>query len=149
MSVASELEVAERVASDVEDLTSLEPAVDGADARRTLERLLERRLGDMYGVRFSVGARLLGVSVPTLRSWVDRGLIEEVAPDRSGRRVSLKRIVELRPVVAEIQNAGKRRNVLEAVVARLEDREWLNDPKLRESLAQLRRGDLVDITPGK
>src|SRR5438105_8534105 len=137
MSVASELEVAERVATDIDDLTALEPAVDGEDARRTIARLRERRIRELEGVRFSVGAQLLGVSVPTLRVWVDRGLLDEVEADRSGRRVSLRRVLELRPVVAEVQAAGKRRHLLDAVVARFEDRQWLDDRQLRDSLAQL------------
>lgn len=147
MGATKELERAERVTQEVEDLETIEEAVcDNREALRTVHRLLERRLEELVPVRFSVAASLLGLSVPTIRRWASLGLLGEV--DRNGvDRVPMERVLALRPIVRELKRLGKRRHLLEAVLVRIDDRRTLADQRLLESFQQMRRGELVDITP--
>lgn len=97
-------------------------------------------------VRLSVAATLLDLSVPTIRIWIDRGLLDDV-DDSSPRRVTLKSVLEVRPLVRELRTLGRDRNLLEAVLARLEDERTLSDRDLLRSLDDMRTGKLADITP--
>jgi DNA-binding transcriptional MerR regulator len=147
MTRTEELEHAERVVEEIDDLEALEDHVsDDRDALRTVHRLRERRLGEIEAIRVSVAAQLLGLSEPTVRAWADSGLLE-YASLRPVRRLRLKSVLHLRPVVTELRSLGRQRGLMEAVVARLEDRRTLNDRRLLESLAQMRAGELIDITP--
>jgi DNA-binding transcriptional MerR regulator len=110
-------------------------------------RIRRRRLDEAPSVRLSTAAKLLDLSVPTIRAWIDRGLLEEV-DGSSPRRVTLKGVLEVRPLVRELRALGRDRNLLEAVLADLDDKRTLSDRKLRKSLAELRSGKLTDITPG-
>ena len=147
MSTVDELELAERVARDVDDLDALEASVRrNKDARLTVGRLRRRRLAEAPSVRLSVAAKLLGLSVPTIRAWIDHGLLDEVRRV-SPRRVTLASVLEVRPIVRELRALGRDRNLLEAVLARVEDERALSDRKLRKSLDEMRSGELIDITP--
>jgi DNA-binding transcriptional MerR regulator len=97
-------------------------------------------------VRLSVAATLLDLSVPTIRIWIDRGLLDDV-DDSSPRRVTLKSVLEVRPLVRELRTLGRDRNLLEAVLTRLEDERTLSDRDLLRSLDDMRTGKLADITP--
>lgn len=147
MTKTQELERVERVVEEIDDLETLEDHVsDDRDALRTVHRLRDRRIDEVESVRVSVAARLLGLSEPTVRAWADYGLLEYAAV-RPVRRVTIRSVLHLRPIVAELRHIGRRRGLLEAVVARLDDRKTFSDRRLLESLEQMRAGDLVDITP--
>jgi DNA-binding transcriptional MerR regulator len=142
-----ERERVEQIAKDVEDLETIEDAVaHNQEASRALHRLRDSRLGELRGVRISVASAILGVSTPTLRRWADLGILEDVDEDPI-RRVSLESVLRLRPLLHQLRRLGQRRNLLEAVLARFEDRGTLADRTLLESVEQMRRGELVDITP--
>lgn len=51
-------------------------------------------------------------------------------------------------LVRELRELGSDRNLLEAVLARVEDERTLSDRKLRRSLDEMHGGELIDITPG-
>ena len=63
------------------------------------------------------------------------------------QRVTLRSVLEVRPLVLELRQLGKTRNLLQAVIARVEDAETFANPSLRQSIEQMRRGELVDIAP--
>jgi hypothetical protein len=90
--------------------------------------------------------KLLDLSLPTIRAWIERGLLDEV-DGSSPRRITLGSVLEVRPLVRELRALGRDRNLLEAVLARLDDERVLADRKLRRSLDEMSRGELVDITP--
>jgi hypothetical protein len=147
MSPTKELEAAERVARDVDELDALEATVHrNTEARARVDRLRRYRLAEAPSVRLSVAAKMLDLSVPTVRAWIMRGLLED-APDPAPRRVTLASVLSLRPVVRELRELGQDRNLLEAIVARVEDRRTLTDRRLRTSLEEMRHGDVIDITP--
>lgn len=147
MNPIRELDTAERIARDIDELDELENSLGrNKDARLKVVRLKRRRLAEAPSVRLSVAAKLLDLSVPTIRAWIDRGLLEEVGGS-SPRRVTLQSVLEVRPLVRELRALGRDRNLLEAVLARVEDERALSDRKLRRSLDEMRSGKLVDITP--
>ena len=142
-----ELDTAERIARDVDELSELESSLArNKDARLKVVRIRRRRLDEAPSVRLSVAATLLDLSVPTIRIWIDRGLLDDV-DDSSPRHVTLKSVLEVRPLVRELRALGRARNLLEAVLARLEDERTLSDRDLRRSLDEMRTGKLADITP--
>lgn len=147
MNPTRELDTAERIARDIDDLDELESSLGrNKDARLKVVRLRRRRLAEAPSVRLSVASKLLGLSVPTIRAWIDRGLLEEIG-DSSPRRVTLQSVLEVRPLVRELRALGRDRNLLEAVLARVEDERVLSNRKLRRSLDEMRSGNLIDITP--
>jgi len=142
-----ELDTAERIARDIDELDELESALTrNKDARLKVVRLRRRRLDEAPSVRLSTAGKLLGLSLPTIRVWIERGLLDEV-DGSSPRRVTLESVLEVRPLVRELRALGRDRNLLEAVLARLDDEQTLADAKLRRSLDEMRRGELTDITP--
>ncbi len=147
MNPIRELDTAERIARDIDELDELEDSLGrNEDARLKVVRLKRRRLAEAPSVRLSVAAKLLDLSVPTIRVWIDRGLLDEVRGS-SPRRVTLQSVLGVRPLVRELRALGRDRNLLEAVLARIEDERALSDRKLRRSLDEMRSGQLVDITP--
>jgi DNA-binding transcriptional MerR regulator len=147
MSPTRELDTAERIARDLDDLAELEKALgENSDARKKVISIRRRRLADAPSVRLSVASEMLNLSIPTIRAWTDRGLLDEI-PDTSPRRVSLGSVLEVRPVVRELRDLGRDRNLLEAVLARVEDDQVLSDHRVRRSLDEMARGELIDITP--
>jgi DNA-binding transcriptional MerR regulator len=147
MNPTRELDTAERIARDIDDLEVLEKSLGrNEDARLRVVRLRRRRLAEAPSVRLSVAGKLLGLSVPTIRAWINRGLLDEIS-DSSPRRVTLRSVLEVRPLVRELRALGRDRNLLEAVLAQAEDERALSDRKLRRSLDEMRSGKLIDITP--
>lgn len=145
---------AQRVAEDVADLVTLaqerhgDPTVVAA-----VTRVLDRHsAGGRSAVRLALAAQMLGVSVPTIRLWVERGLLEEVpSRPRKVSAVSLGRVLALSRYL-EVAGHGRER-LLRALEA-LRDRDLLMragradeeaDPKDfvtydQSALAELRRG---------
>lgn len=148
MSPTEELTAAERVARDIEELDALEVTVRrNSDARARVERLRRHRLAEAPSVRVSVAAKLLGLSVPTVRAWIAHGLLDDVR-NASPRRVTLASVLTLRPVLRELRELGQDRNLLDALLACADDEHALADRRLRKSLEEMRRGQVIDITPG-
>ena len=147
MNPTLELDTAERIARDINDLEELESSLGrNKDARLKVVRLRRRRLAEAPSVRLSVAGKLLDLSVPTIRAWIDHGLLDEI-DGSSPRRVALQSVLEVRPLVRELRALGRDRNLLEAVLAQVEDQRIMSDRKLRRSLDEMRSGTLIDITP--
>ncbi len=147
MNPTRELDTAERIARDIAELDELENALArNKDARLRVVRIRRRRLAEAPSVRLSVAGKLLNLSVPTIRAWIDRGLLEEPSGS-SPRRITLQSVLEVRPLVLELRALGRDRNLLEAVLSQVEDERTLSDRKLRKSLDEMRSGKLIDITP--
>jgi predicted DNA-binding transcriptional regulator AlpA len=147
--VEREIEVAERVVEDIEDLETAKGDLDDGHpvAFKHIAQVIGRRIDHHRTVRVKVAAVLLGLSPPTVYKWMDLGLLKE-APQESGvRQVQLTSILRLRPLVAGVQRLGRKRNLLEAVLARIEDEDVLANPSLRRSITQWESGDVVEIAP--
>lgn len=149
MNATQELDNAERVAREIEEIEEIETSLPSdVEARRRLEALRARLVRWNPSVRLSVAADLLDLSLPTIRAWMEQGPLEEV-PRSSPRRVTFESVIAVRPVLRDLRELGQDRNLLATVSARLEDERDLADPELRQSLDQMRRGELVDVTPSR
>jgi len=149
MSIENELVTAQQVAQDLEDLDVISGAL-GRDKllQQRLAALRERRIAQSRTVRLAVAAQMLDLSVPTVRAWARQGVLAE-GGDATHRRVTLESVLALKPIVSELRGLGQQRGLLEAVLARLDDRATLSDPQLIKSIKQMGRGEGVDITPSK
>jgi hypothetical protein len=67
----------------------------------------------------------------------------------SPRRVTLESVLQVRPVLRDLRALGRDRNLLAAATDRLEDERDLADPELQRSLEEMRRGDLIVVTPSR
>jgi DNA-binding transcriptional MerR regulator len=146
MNAAQELSNAELLVSEIAEIDDLTASLSSDDVRRRLRNLRRRLIGWVPTVRLSVAASLLDLSVPTVRAWIERGLLEGVA-DTSPRRVALQSVVEVRPILRELRSLGQDRDLVQTVLARIEDEAVLADPELQRSLDEMHRGELIDVTP--
>lgn len=144
MSPTAELHEAREALRDARDLDEVERQVrPRTRAWRRLRRVRERIVG--APVRISTAAKLLDLSVPTINQWADEGILEEAG--RSPRRVTLASVDRIGPIVSELKQLGRDQNLRDAVIAKLEDQGTLEDKRFLRSLEEMRRGELVDLTP--
>jgi len=144
MSATEELLEAREALRDAEDLDAVERQVGPrTKTAERVRRVRERIVGT--AVRLSTAAKLIDVSVPTVTQWADEGILEDAG--RSPRRVTLRSVARVVPVVKELRELGRDQNLRAALLARLEDRGTLDDKRFLRSVAEMRRGELVDLTP--
>jgi hypothetical protein len=147
MNATKELDTAENIAHEVDEISLVEAEL-GADAesRLRLEGVRRRLIERGPSVRLSVASELLELSLPTIRAWMEEGLLEE-AEGPAPRRVEFGSVLEVRSALRDLRALGQDRNLLAAVSARLEDERDLADPDLRRSLEEMRAGDTINVTP--
>jgi excisionase family DNA binding protein len=142
--VEKERQQVDEILEEVRRLDALGEAVKtgrSGEARRGLRDLRARRISHARPVRLAIAADLLGVSLPTVRAWADEGVLEW--RDGSPRRVSLDSVLRISPIVRELKEMGQSRDLLAAVLARVEDQAVLSDRGLQASLKQMRQGRKV------
>jgi transposase-like protein len=106
------------------------------EAHRTLEGI-----GHAAGVPVAQAARRLGVSVPTVRSWIARGALAAIEGS-SPVEIEPESLRSVGRALDELRERGQDREWLAALVDYLDDRQARQSPALREGLAQLARGEL-------
>ena len=90
-------------------------------------------------VTLSYAEQVLGVSNPTVRDWVRTGILEDF--EGSPQRVGLESLARTRDIVRELREAGQNRDLMAAVISRLEWEELQEDDRFRESVRQMKRGE--------
>lgn len=128
----------------VEQLDELDGATtalrDGAveSAGNHLRRAEDNILHLDLPVPVSLAATLLDVSERTVRDWIEAGILEVA----SGRPIGLafKSVAEVRRELQRLRREGTSPNVRRALLHRIEDRAILEQPRLRDSLEQMRSG---------
>jgi hypothetical protein len=95
------------------------------------------RASDPVTLRYA--ERVLGVSNPTVRDWVRAGILEDF--EGSPQRVGLESLARARDIVRELREAGKSRDLMAAVMSRLEWEELQENDRFRESVGQMKRGE--------
>jgi hypothetical protein len=90
-------------------------------------------------VTLSYAEQVLGVSNPTVRDWVRAGILEDF--EGSPQRVGLESLARTRDIVRELREAGQNRDLMAAVMSRLEWEELQADERFRESARQMKRGE--------
>ena len=93
------------------------------------------------GVPVAQAARRLGVSVPTVRSWIARGALAAIEGS-SPVEIEPESLRSVGRALDELRERGQDREWLAALVDYLDDRQARQSPALREGLAQLARGEL-------
>jgi DNA invertase Pin-like site-specific DNA recombinase len=106
------------------------------EAHRTLEGI-----GHAAGVPVAQAARRLGVSVPTVRSWIARGALAAIKGS-SPVEIEPESLRSVGRALDELRERGQDREWLQALVDYLDDRKARQRPALREGLEQLARGEL-------
>jgi len=96
------------------------PALPRA-ARLHLLAVMERADKVGGGVPVSVAARMLGVTMPTVRTWIARGALEPL-PEARPAAVTTRSLGEALAAASQIRSAGKDERLLRRVVDELEDR---------------------------
>ncbi|GAA3409528.1 hypothetical protein GCM10018952_10560 [Streptosporangium vulgare] len=90
-------------------------------------------------VKLACAAELLGVSVPTVRSWMAHGVLRAV-PGEKVTRISATSLAEVLTVVRETEQGEPGRRRLARVIDALRDRDLLERAQDAAQMA----GDLVE-----
>ncbi len=122
-------------AADSENVATALELLEGA-----LERL-EHGAAAARGLPVSQAAQYLGVSEPTVRAWLKRGLLREV-PRSKPLLIERSCLRRVHAAVGELRARGQERDWLQALVDLLHDRAERRRPEIQRGLEELRRGRL-------
>ena len=148
MTIATERDAVRTVLEDVADLHDVAESLPAKSslARQRLQAVMARRLAAAPPIRPTIASELLGISEPTVRKWVDLGVLK---PEATTPRLLLKpaSVFNVRRVVERLREAGQTRNLLDAVYHALVDEETRAEPGMTESLRQMHAGDYTVRRP--
>jgi len=133
----------------VEDLIELEALAEheaDADRRRRLLNLANRVAHRDGGAKVSEAAQILGVSAPTVRAWVEAGVLAAVS-DQAPLRVELSSLAAAKRAVDKVRLIKDDPHLLADVYRVLRDRAALDRPDVGEGIADLRAGRTIELTP--
>jgi hypothetical protein len=123
---------------ELDDATTAlrEGALDsaGSHLRRAESTILHLDLP----VPVSLAATLLNVSQRTVRDWIEAGILEVASTRPVG--LAFKSLAEARRELQRLRREGANPNVRRALLDRIEDRAIREQPRLQESIAQMRSG---------
>jgi excisionase family DNA binding protein len=124
------------------------PAGPQPDALSSALRLLEdavarldRPASESSGLPVSQAADYLGVSEPTVRAWLKRGVLHRV-PHAKPVLVERSSLRSAHRAVEELRRRGRDRDWLHALVDLLHDRAERRRPELLRGMEELKRGQL-------
>lgn len=132
------------VVADLMDLERLAEQAPDIATRRTLERIYQNITERAGGAKVADAAHLLNVSPPTVRSWIEAGVLEEI-PGRTPRRVTLGSLVAAKRAVDEVRSHADNRRLLAQVARILRDRAALVGSE--EGFDDYAAGRLTRVTP--
>lgn len=127
---------------DLVTLASLANHEDDPDRRRSLD-LVRGHVADRYGgAKVSEAAKVLGLSQPTVRAWIESGLLEPIA-GMTPLRIEVLSLAEVKRLLDLIRRHKDDRHLLVQVMRILRDRAALAGSE--EGLADLAAGRVVPI----
>ena len=132
----------------VDDLLALEELAaqeDDPDRRRSLDVVRSHLADRDRGAKVSEVARVLGLSQPTVRAWIEAGVLEPRG-DATPVRVDVLSLVAVKRAVDLLREHGHDRKLLIAVMRLLRDRAVLAGDGVREGFEDLAAGRLVPLT---
>lgn len=130
----------------VDDLLTLEELAereDDPERRRSLDAVRIHLAGRDRGAKVSEAAQVLGLSQPTVRAWVDAGVLERVGRT-SPLRVDVLSLADVKRALGLIRQHTDDRRLLMQVMRVLRDRAALAGSE--EGLADLTAGRVVPLT---
>ena len=150
MGVMTKREHRELVASFVtldETITRAGHALSNGDVavvERELARAKQRVSTDAPDLTVPEVAEELGVSRPTVRSWIAKGLLDVVA-DTSPRRVRFVSVQQLKERLGRLRALAKDERRFSQLLREAADERALGQPGAREGLRDALAGDVVDL----
>jgi transposase-like protein len=132
----------------VDDLITLQDLADHEDdpARRRSLDALRDRLAERDSAKVSEAAKTLGVSPPTVRAWIEAGLLEPVA-GASPTRIDLRSLAVVKRAVDLLRRHRDDRYLLTQVMRLLRDNSVLANAD--EGFDDLRAGRLISLDDSK
>lgn len=133
------------VVADVADARLALDATDPEVSRAFLYEILHRAQGlNDGGISVADAADVLGISEPTVRNWLTRGVLERV--DRSGpTKITESSLGETLAAVTNLRELKGDKRKMRLVLDALEDRRVR--AQLEASIAELGAGDLGEVDP--
>jgi len=125
----------------VDDLLTLQDLVERESDLRSREALavLQRRVaGRDKGAKVSEAAMILGLSAPTIRSWIDAGVLPVTA--MAPVRVDLLALADAKRVIEGLRRRQGDRQLLAEVLRYIRDRSVLAPPDFAEGVTDMRAG---------
>lgn len=122
------------VADVVDAIASLSEPGLPPPVRKRLAAIVDRSAHAGQGIPVSLAARLLEVSEPTVRAWIERGALDVVSGAKP-LAVTPKSLGEALVAAAEIRETGRDERPLRRVLDALEDRRTRRD--LEDRIDQL------------
>jgi hypothetical protein len=102
---------------------------------------LEGTIPDSLGLPVASAADYLGVSEPTVRSWLKRGVLRAV-PSAKPVVIELPSLRSAHRAIEELRERGQDRDWLRALVDYLDDLAVRESPEVQRGLAELEAGEL-------
>lgn len=134
---------------DLDLFDGLMQLAEEEDSARGAEKLRGLAWADAKAadpIRVLFARQLLGVSDRTIADWCRRGVLEECPG--SPRRVTLDSVLRAKAAVDELRRAGRDRDLISAVLNKLELDGLRGSKRFRESLVQAKRGERGEWPPG-
>lgn len=136
------------LAEVVDDLITLQQLADHEDdpgRRRSLDAVRDRLAARDRGVKVSEAARVLGFSQPTIRSWIEAGVLDPVS-SVTPVRVDLGSLAAVKHAVDLLREHANDQRLLADVMRLLRDRAALEGEGVRQSFDDLAAGRVVPLT---
>jgi excisionase family DNA binding protein len=128
-------------------ITRASDALSGGDvavAERALEQAKRTVYTDAPALTVPEVADELGVSRPTARSWIAKGLLDVIA-DTSPRRVTFASVQRLKERLGKLRAIAKDERRYSQLLSEAVDQRALAQPGAREGLQDALAGDTVDL----
>lgn len=148
MTLATERDRISNLFDRIERIEEVAQSMNPGDERRTtLLDVAREALADCEPIRPGVAADLLHLSEPTIRSWINQGVLARA--DINSPRVQLDplRLHDVLHFVHDLRRAGQTKGLLKEVWHRLQDQALSERDDLRESLQQMRGSIGREIDP--
>lgn len=132
------------VVSDLIELERLAEDESDSERRKALVAIHDNLAARSGGAKIADVARLLNVSPPTVRAWIDAGALDEI-PDKTPRRVTFESLAGVKRALDEVRAHADDRQLLVHVMRVLRDRAALEGSE--EGFEDYRAGRVTRLTP--
>jgi len=133
------------VVDDLITLQDLAAHEDDPERRRSLDEIHRRVAAREHGVKVSEAAAVLSLSQPTVRAWIEAGVLAPVR-GASPVRIEVLSLAAVKHALNLVRQHAEDRNLLAQVMRVLRDRANLASTALDEGLADLAAGRTVPLT---
>jgi len=138
MSARAKEQKVEETVEEIDALASAQVAIERGDlrsAKQAVARAFELKMNRAPSVPISLAAKLLGVSEPTIRKWMTRGVLLRSPSKPAG--VTLRSYQEVHRTILELREAGQNPDVRELLLARIDDQLLADEPWVQSAMASL------------